>query len=540
MSISRNGLGQKLLVFGFGEASPIIQAFRFFITVVVSAVLAWLLHEGFALLLTRMSSTEIARVEQAEKMIADSLGDLTQGRPFGATFRFIRQGVTVQTPACAGTLETQGPGFLGYAVWRTQKTASPAEAQPRAQNAASPSPRVAGTPAQNPPTESGRVCGEARYIFNSSGLGAPFVSAPTIVASVDILLRDIERFVGNENPDDVANLRLCAGTRTLLGKEVCIVTEQLRRCLSGEASCLKQGDASIRNVIEARRWAALLLGLIQYICLTIFIFILLHIVGFWFAFVDRQPVLMALGRDGIEPIHPVARVQPGTQPNGLEPNPAFQVARDSYQVSRIRSSVDQIYVHTFVRESAEIPETSDIHAFREFMVERVSARVGQLEKFADSILKLAFAGTIVGIAQALFAARDLDTANPIERLSVKAEMFAGIGVAFGTTLFGLGLVLLLDRAMLWLKTAWEDDIARSFQLVLDFSKTASARSLATTLGRESAGGTIPPPLPPRGIKGLPTLVGLIAAFLLAWALYMLDLWLPILAFLRGVMKQVIG
>lgn len=539
MSNFSNNLGQRLLTFGFGDVGPIIKACRFFVAVTVAAALAWPIHEGFALLLTRMSPTEVARVDRAEKMISDSLAELTQGRPFRATFGFLRPGNTVHTPGCAGQLEAQSREYLGYAVWRASQ-ASTAGVQPRAQNTAPPSPRLAGSPTPDPPAESDRVCGEKRYIYHGGGLGAPFVTAPTIVASIDILLRDIERFVGNENPDDVANLRLCAGTRTLLGQEICSVTEQLRRCLSGDASCIASGDASIKNVIESRRWAALLLGLIQYVCLTIFIFILLQIVGFWFAFVDRKPVLIALRHDGIEPINPLVPAQVDMQGNDLIANPAFQEARASYEALRIRSNLDQIYVHTFVRESAHIPETSDVHAFRQFMIERVSAQIGQLEKLADSILKLAFAGTIIGIAQALFAARDLDTANPIERLSVKAEMFAGIGVAFGTTLFGLGLVLLLDRAMIWLKTVWEGDIARSFQLVLDFSKTASAQELATTLGRGSETIIKPILIRQNGIRGLPTLAGLIAVGLVAWALSILNLWVPILSFLRGLMKQVMS
>jgi hypothetical protein len=513
----------------------ILLFFRASFAAIVAAGLAWPLHEGLAVLLTSLSLTEIARIDRAEKLIAGEVHQLSQNRPFTLAFRFIRPGQSIDAPACAGTLQTHSGGYLAYAVWRVPRAAPQAQPNPTTTSEGPPRPAAAPSPAGEAMM---RACGEKRFIYNTSGLGAPFVSAPTIVASVDILLRDIERFIGNENPDDVANLRLCAGTRTLLGPEICGTTELLRQCLSGEPSCLRQEAIGIKGVIEWRRWAALLLGLIQYICLVIFLFIVLNVIGLWFTFVNRDPILVATGKGGIQPIDPFPQDPVARPPDTPVPSPAFRAAMDKYREAPIRSNLDQIYVHTFARESADIPETSDIHAFRQFLVERVSARLAQLEKLADSILKLAFAGTIVGIAQALFAARDLDTANPIERLSVKAEMFAGIGVAFGTTLFGLGLVLILDRALVWLRTAWEDDIARSFHLVLDFSKTEPAQRLAKVPARQWEPVIQPPPRP-AGVGGVPILAGIVAIGLCFWLISILDLWAPILDAIRSLIRRAI-
>jgi hypothetical protein len=112
--------------------------------------------------------------------------------------------------------------------------------------------------------------------------------------------------------------------------------------------------------------------------------------------------------------------------------------------------------------------SSTLEGYRRYLLDAAVARQEPLETLGDTMLKLAFMGTVYGISKALFAARGLDTANPVLKLLAKAEMYSGIGTGFGTTLTGIILSILAAQSRSVLFGAWSEKIGRVYELVLDF------------------------------------------------------------------------
>jgi hypothetical protein len=133
--------------------------------------------------------------------------------------------------------------------------------------------------------------------------------------------------------------------------------------------------------------------------------------------------------------------------------PAGDVARLKAGDLRVTESHSQSVVET-------------LESYRNFLQDEAVSRQDILEVLGDTMLKLAFMGTIFGISSALFFARDLDTADPIEKLLAKAGMYAVIGVGFVTTLVGLSIVASLMRSNL--STRWLNEIGTAYRLILDY------------------------------------------------------------------------
>lgn len=122
---------------------------------------------------------------------------------------------------------------------------------------------------------------------------------------------------------------------------------------------------------------------------------------------------------------------------------------------------------------------SSIESYRQHLVADATGKQEALETLGDSMLKLAFMGTVYGISSALFSARALDTADPTLKLLAKAEMYSGIGVGFGTTLTGILLSIIAGQLRSFLNGAWSEKIGQAYEVVGNFN---TVQLLATARG----------------------------------------------------------
>jgi hypothetical protein len=333
-----------------------------------------------------------------------------------------------------------------------------------------------------------------RQIYRDDGsLVLRPVSTPQLEASIDMMLRDIERVAfqppaapgaaGRSN--NVAELRLCSGTRELLRGPACALTETIRLCLEGNACPTRTGsqsvsiDTTLASIISRRQTAALLLGEIQFLTLVAFIYSIIECIGLWSLYVRPRARLFLLKDEKIDPID----------------DKNLQSEIDRYQKNNIRPIGDYIFISSLAKNEA----MADIH--RNFLQSDAESRIASVERISDIMLKLAFAGTIIGIGAALFSARGLDTANPVEKLAIKSAMFAGIGVAFGTTLVGIVLSLISGVVTDRIGRIWEEKINRNYQRVLDYMKMSESiqfqkkiQPMIENLSHVHASGTTPWPI----------------------------------------------
>lgn len=297
------------------------------------------------------------------------------------------------------------------------------------------------------------------------------VSSAQIVESVDTLLRKIEFVAFNGTTKSITEARLCNGTRTLEISEKCTATKRIGEELGAPDSGIwdpdhKAGAANtitLQTAIDSIRYRSLVFGPVQFGTLCIFLFAALETLGLWLRWVAPRTRLFSA----------VTTRQNGKTTTTLIPNPE---SLDDVLGSPTRSLADRLYL-VDLKAAANTPgsppatreEYVSIHSsYRDYLQEDAITRQDFLETLGDTMLKLAFLGTVLGISTALFAARGLDTADPILRLSTKAEMYSGIGMGFGTTLLGIALSIIAAQLRTMLAAAWAGRIGTAYQLILDF------------------------------------------------------------------------
>jgi hypothetical protein len=349
-----------------------------------------------------------------------------------------------------------------------------------------------------------------------------FPSKVIIVASLETMLRDIEKSAFNDPGTSDVALKLCAGTRDIADEDSCRVTAAVRERLE------KLLDAEINRI----RLVSLFLGPFQLFTLAIFFYAILETFVLWIHWVAPKPQLFEVkGDDGAIDPASVAGLKPNTMNEFLNAPrqsigdrifyqgllagaqvsdaKAFVVARELEEVARnagarhlseetvntlkemgksYREVVGaQLAISEQARAAAVVPR---LGVYREHMFEEAQGLQERLETLGDTMLKLAFMGTVFGISSALFSARGLDTADPVLRLLAKAEMYSGIGVGFGTTLTGIILSIVAAQARSALYESWTGRIARSFERVLDYgSSRLLAKSIELQLPEHPEGWT---------------------------------------------------
>src|SRR5262249_18521208 len=165
-------------------------------------------------------------------------------------------------------------------------------------------------------------------------------------------------------------------------------------------------------------------------------------------------------------------------------------------LSAPRSLGDRLYLRGIAAglgPASKEEVVSTVESYRVYLLDDAASRQEPLETLGDTMLKLAFLGTVYGISVALFSARGLDTADPITKLAAKAAMYSGIGVGFGTTLVGIFLSIVAAQMRSNLSTAWAGEIGAAYRLILDFG--------AEKLIDEGSRWPRPPNFPPPTRRG---------------------------------------
>jgi hypothetical protein len=304
----------------------------------------------------------------------------------------------------------------------------------------------------------------------------PFLSGVKIKASLETMLRDTEALAFNGPKASDVDLKLCSGTRELADSTQCMVTARIREVLSKEGS-------SIDYEINRIRMISLFLGFFQLLTSAIFFSAMLETGALWARWVAPQPSLFSI------------KVPDGT----IDPTTVANLSGDKISAflrSGRPSIGDRIffqgllaaaqYVEGGRADFSQSPPDSGtgtaaeskqiriatvverLAVFRQHLLDDAQGLIERLETLGDTMLKLAFMGTVFGISSALFSARGLDTADPVLRLLAKSEMYSGIGVGFGTTLTGIILSIIAAQARSSLFETWTGRIGRSFERVLDF------------------------------------------------------------------------
>lgn len=356
------------------------------------------------------------------------------------------------------------------------------------------------------------------------------VSTAHIRESIDTLLRKIELVAFNGTDKPITEVKLCNGTRTLEISPNCNETKRIGEALGASRSGIVTTTniasvaPNLQTLIDRVRLRSLFIGLIQYGTLCIFLFAALETFGLWLRWVapadklftslstqvnstwspwrrasssvQSPPPTISTSQDGntLSSGEPAAPQPTGSTANQslvdsannivspfttghplLLPSP-LPAALNQALASRIRSLGDQLYL-VDLKAAADAPssppatqeEFVSVHSsYRDYLQDDAITRQDFLETLGDTMLKLAFLGTVYGISSALFSARGLDTADPILRLATKADMYSGIGVGFGATLLGILLSIVAAQLRTVLASSWAGRIGIAYQLILDF------------------------------------------------------------------------
>lgn len=303
------------------------------------------------------------------------------------------------------------------------------------------------------------------------------VANPTVEHSVHSLMRSVERqaIVKDDKKKPAAKSELCAGTARKLKDEQCKISESIEKLLTK----VLQDD-----IIGDYRFATLFLGSIQFFTLAVFLLILLETAGRYLRWVAPRPTLISPKaiREDIAEIGEI-----NTSEEKLE----------AYRKARVRSIEDRLIFRALSTEAKledniqdmdleKTPvEQSDISPavrtnlsdYLTFMRQESESSLESLHTANDIMLKLAFAGTILGIGDALFSARNLDVADPVEKVLVKAEMFGGIGTAFGTTLLGVILSIFVSIVLQAVASSWVNRMERSYEFALALTDSVATLEL---------------------------------------------------------------
>jgi hypothetical protein len=299
------------------------------------------------------------------------------------------------------------------------------------------------------------------------------ISAPRIEGSTDLLMREVERIAFNPKDVPITELKLCTGTAKLLSGANCTITTELRDTLSPASG------GGLDGLVNSLRFGSLLIGLVQFGTWCIFVYAVVEIIGLKLRWVSPPDVLYSVSESE----------------GGSKRVPAdLKVALQEYASSPVQGIGDRMYRRMLAAgigssssqkgEASNEELVSTLSSYREFLLDDAAARQESLETFGDTMLKLAFLGTVYGISVSLFSARGLDTADPIRRLASKGDMYAGIGLGFGTTFVGIVLSIIAAQFRTNLSAAWSGEIGAAYRLILDHGAEAIRRQASALSDKE--------------------------------------------------------
>lgn len=317
---------------------------------------------------------------------------------------------------------------------------------------------------------------EPRRFFFAHG----FPSEIVIEASLEMLLRDVERSALNVPGTSDVSLMLCAGTRELANEDGCKVMARIREGLSSRIGSL---DVQIDRI----RIRALFFGPFHYLTLAVFVFAMIESLGLYVRWVRPSPTLYEVKEGALQlnstsnDVVTFSKTLVQSLGDQLFYQALLASPRAELEKGRSRDADQKSHDTDVTVLSGDV--IGSIESYRNHMVDDAASRQEPLETLGDTMLKLAFMGTVYGISAALFAARQLDTADPVEKLLAKAEMYSGIGVGFGTTLTGIILSIIAAQVRSIVSGAWSYQVGRAYELIMSYGP-ASFIDLSNRFGTD--------------------------------------------------------
>jgi hypothetical protein len=391
------------------------------------------------------------------------------------------------------------------------------------------------------------VSGEAEQMLTS---GAFFrvrkhlglISEGHIEESIDTLLRRLELALFNGPKANASDVKLCTGTRTLLNGSQCRITGRVGYLVGAETAELLTPkaeavrptaepvatpaaaelvrDTRLIEIIGELRIASMFIGPIQFGALAIFCYALLETLGLWLRWVAPGDRLQF----ALDPAAVAETVGQLRNARVLSISDRMMIAamrvvkRTKEEPPSVPARGDAISVPPGGPVAELTPDGEFVEvlsSYRDYLHEEAAGRQDALEMLGDTMLKLAFLGTVYGISAALFSARGLDTSDPILRLSTKAAMYAGIGLGFGTTILGIALSIVAAIFRTNLAASWSNEIGAAYQRI--FKAGSDRVAIVVTDTREEDLGILDKAAPrkdritPVQLLGLIVVVALLAA-----------------------------
>lgn len=298
-------------------------------------------------------------------------------------------------------------------------------------------------------------------IFVLSPSLVPFIDTPKIIHSTHSITRSIEKVLFNKDDKQFSGLKLCSGTIKKLKESDCELSAKIADKIS----------ESLTPYNDWFRFSTLVFGLIQYLTLVVFFFVILESFGRKWRWVNPERTLITQDKD-----------ETGMLRNHLKEGEELANAIKAYSSAPVQSIPDRLTARAIALVgSGDISESSNtigsegakakvakttLEGYREFLTNEAESNIDSLHTYNEIVLKLAFVGTIWGISSALFSARELDVADPVTKILAKADMFGSIGTAFGTTLLGVLLSVLASLVIQYLTSSWGHRINSSYESVV--------------------------------------------------------------------------
>lgn len=270
----------------------------------------------------------------------------------------------------------------------------------------------------------------------------------TTIGDEALLSRMLEYCLFNTQSSGIGNAaRLCHGTRSVLDAKQCsLVAEHF---VANEGPFFTLG-----NYLTRVRYAALFSGVIQYITVFLAVFAIIHL---W----QRRKLERRFGdvmeyidfsKANAAPSGFVSAAQGAIYRTAQNELRALWIA---HQAAGGRESQAPALAMLTGASVQAISRVQDGHDFAKFCGDSDLARY---DEWNDVLIKLAFIGTLVGIAFALYSAVGLESTDPLDRSLTKFRMYNNLATAFGTTLVGVIWSIALRRYVSSYEAVVREDI----------------------------------------------------------------------------------
>jgi hypothetical protein len=436
----------EIVELGWGDVAGVKALLRTAAKILASLLFAFILHEGLARTFLSLSPDKTSAIAELFQDISKTM----PSPPTKADYKTVEICIYSKPPAEHGCEPNDKVDPLGQGV--TSGLAY----------------EIIGVKGDN----SKRLLATGTF-FSVESVG--IISEGRIEESIDTLLRRLEIALFNGPTVFATGIKLCAGTRTLAEQGPCDQSAKIGGRLGlTSAELLPEAALSekelrqreiLPGVIANFRLASMFFGPIQFGTAAIFFYSLIETFGLWARWISpsdrldlsKTPEAIA---DEIDKIEKETDARPG----------GFVLSLHDRLMVAAMAAEDHAEVGDHVMDSAApfSPRKGFVEvlsSYRDYLQEDAVGRQESLEMLGDTMLKLAFLGTVYGISAALFSARGLDTADPVLRLATKASMYAGIGLGFGTTIVGIALSIIAAIFRTNLAAHWNREIGTAYQAI---------------------------------------------------------------------------